>query len=105
VPVGESLVFGGKKGLTPREFIDGLSNTILLVEVPPQKAVIWTKPNDWPVNLESPLEGLVRNDRDWFITAWFDGHVKRLSKANDPAVLRAALTPAGGESIDFEKLK
>jgi hypothetical protein len=105
VPVGDKLLFGGKEGTKLRDIKDGLSNTILLVEVPPQKAVIWTKPDDWQVNIESPLQDLLRNDRDWFIIASCDGSVRRLSKAIDPVVLRAMLTPAGGESIDYDKLK
>jgi hypothetical protein len=105
VPVGEGLVFGGKEGTKYRDIKDGTSNTILVVDVPPEKAVVWTKPEDWEVNLDDPLSGLKREDREWFTAGYADGHVSIHSLKNEPSVIRALLTPNGGETIDHSQLK
>jgi hypothetical protein len=73
--------------------------------VAPQKAVPWSKPEDWHVNLDSPLEGLGVADRNRFVAAWCDGSVRTLLKTIDPKTLRALLTPHGGEIIDQGAIK
>ena len=71
---------------------------MLLVEVEPSKAVVWTKPEDWEVDLKQPRKGLERSDRTSFSAAFADGHCEiiDLSKKDD-AKLRGLLTRAGGE--------
>jgi hypothetical protein len=99
VPVGEGLVFEGREGMRLREIKDGTSNTVLVIEVEPERAVVWTKPEDWEVDMKNPLDGLKRTDRDWFTTAWCDGHVKILSNSIEPDQLRAMLTRDGREVV------
>nr|MBA3481953.1 DUF1559 domain-containing protein [Pirellulales bacterium] len=105
VPTGEGLVFGGREAIRYKDFKDGTSNTIMVVEVVPERAVVWTKPDDWEVDLKDPLRGVKRSDRDWFTTAWCDAHGKILSNSIDADVFRTLLTPAGGEVIEHSDIK
>jgi len=105
VPTGEGLIFGGKEPMKFRDVKDGTSNTILIVEVPPSKAVTWTKPEDWEVDLQDPLSGLVRDDREWFTAGYCDGHASIRSTKNEPSVIRALLTPNGKEVVDHNAVK
>ena len=105
VPVGEGLLFGSKEGKPIKEVIDGTSNTILALEVVPERAVVWTKPADWEVDLTNAMAGLKREDRDGFVAGWCDGHASYMSNANDPALIKKVLTPAGGEDYEVGEFK
>lgn len=105
VPVGEGLLFGGPEGRKYNEIKDGTSATILAVEVVPERAVVWTKPDDWQVDAKDPLAGVRRSDRDYFTTAYCDGHVKIHQNDIASDLFRALLTPAGGEVIDQNQIK
>ena len=59
VPIGEGTVFGGKKEPRFQDILDGTSNTIMIVNVTPDRAVVWTKPEDLAVTEAAPLTGLV----------------------------------------------
>ncbi|MEX2091811.1 MAG: DUF1559 domain-containing protein [Pirellulales bacterium] len=100
VPVGPGTVFDTKDGIAFREITDGSSKTIMIVEVPPENAVIWTKPEDWEVDMAHPLRGLERTDRDYFVGAWCDGSGRAMPTDVKSDVLRANLTRAGGELVD-----
>ena len=65
VPTSEGTVFDRHIGTQFKEINDGTSNTIMLVEVVPERAVVWTKPEDWAVDLDHPWRGVRRDDRDW----------------------------------------
>ncbi len=101
VPVGEKLVFQGSTAATFREITDGTSNTIMLVEVAPERAVVWTQPEDWQVDLKDPWRGVRRKDRKWFTAAYCDGGARILDEKMPAKTLRSLLTPAGGEIIDW----
>lgn len=58
VPVGEGTMFPGGKGTTFKDVPDGMSNTIMAVEVDPEKAVVWTSPEDLPFDPAQPARGL-----------------------------------------------
>ena len=74
VPIGAGTVFDTKEGVMFREITDGTSNTLLIVEVVPERAVEWTKPADWEVDMDHPLTGIERTDRRQFTAAYCDGH-------------------------------
>jgi prepilin-type processing-associated H-X9-DG protein len=96
---GEGLFFDGDKRRTPATITDGLSNTIMVVEVNDDQAVTWTKPDDWQYDKDHPLAGLGSAHPSGFNALFCDGSVRILSKGIDPTVFRALLTIAGGEVI------
>jgi hypothetical protein len=100
VPVGPQTVFYKNEGTKYSEITDGTSGTILLVEVEPKRAVAWTKPEDWEVELEHPRRGVERKDRNQFVAAWCDGSVQYVPTDIDEKKLRALLTRAGRETVD-----
>jgi hypothetical protein len=100
VPTGPETVFFQNAGTSYRDIPDGTSKTILLVEVEPQHAVEWTKPDDWQVDMSHPRQGLEQKDRKRFVAAWCDGSVQTIPTDIDKAKLRAFLTRAGREVVD-----
>ena len=104
-PVGAGLAFEGREGRTFREFRDGSSNTIALVEVTPDRAVAWTQPADWEVKPDDATNGVRRNDRDVFAVGWVDGHVTMLRTEANAQSFYKALTIAGGETIGQDELR
>lgn len=103
VPVAEGTAFGGETGTKISEIKDGTSQTIMTVEVIPELAVIWTKPDDWQVDLGDPLRGVKRNADDGrgqvFTAGWCDGSVRMVATTIDSAAFKALLTIAGGEVV------
>jgi hypothetical protein len=101
VPTGPETVFYKNAGTTYREIPDGTAKTILLIEVEPERAVEWTKPDDWQVDMTHPRQGLEQKDRKRFVAGWCDGHISTISTDVDEAKLRAALTRKGGEDVEL----
>jgi hypothetical protein len=98
-PVGKGTLHEGPQPKMFKDIIDGTSNTIMLVEVPPENAVIWTKPDDWEVDFGDPWKGLRRTDRDWFVAGFWDASVSILDKTIDDQKLSGFITNAGGEIV------
>jgi RNA polymerase sigma factor (sigma-70 family) len=82
----------------PASIPDGTSNTILVVEA--GTPVPWTKPQDVAYAPDRPIRlgGLFPKV---FHAAFADGRVRTLPKDLPAKTLRAAITPAGGEPIDW----
>lgn len=100
---GQGTAFSGEKGPTMPEIRDGSSNTILAVEAGPDKAVIWTKPQDLPFDPANPRPALGQTPANGFQAVFFDGHVQRIGPTVDPATLKAMITPNGGEEVGGSK--
>jgi hypothetical protein len=94
VPVGPQTIFFKNEGTRLSEITDGTSATIAVVEVAPERAVEWTKPADWEVNMQNPLDGVQRTDREGFAAARCDGSVAFYRNDTDAATWRALLTRA-----------
>jgi hypothetical protein len=96
---GPGTIFGAKQGVKIREITDGTSNTVLFVQVPPERAVEWTRPADLDYKPETPLAGLA-SPQNMFLAALCDGSVQRLSLALSDGAMRALATYAGDEPVD-----
>lgn len=99
-PVGPKAVFTGKEeGIQIKDIIDGTSNTIMLVEAAPERAVVWTKPDDLPLDDKDPLKGLLGKGAESFQALFADGSVRVISKNIEKKVLKALFTRNGGEAV------
>jgi hypothetical protein len=101
-PIAAGTVFGGRDGIKYSDMKDGGSNTVMALEVVPERAVVWTKPDDWEIDVANPLNGVKRNDRDGFVAAWGDGHASIITNDVDAKQFLGDLTYAGGEATKGE---
>ncbi|MHB1424212.1 MAG: hypothetical protein ACYC3I_13635 [Gemmataceae bacterium] len=81
-------------------FLDGLSQTILVVEA--GNAVPWTKPQDLPYEADKPLPELGGLFADVFQAAFADGAVRMLTKNYDSFYLRPLITSNDLQAINFD---
>jgi hypothetical protein len=86
----------------PAQFTDGTSNTILVAEA--EKPVEWTKPDDLVYDSKKPLPKLGGLFREGFHIVLADGSTRFIGRKFDENTLRATITPAGGEAIDWSKM-
>ncbi len=99
-PVHESAIFtGGPQGVPIKDIQDGTSNTILLVDVRDEQAVVWTKPEDLNVDLNNPHKGLVGHHDGLIAVLFADGAVLFLPETIEDPTLRALFTRKGGEVV------
>jgi prepilin-type processing-associated H-X9-DG protein len=94
-------MFEGGKGRRLADIKDGLSHTIMLVEANDERAVPWTKPEDWECDPEHPLAGLGDAHPGGFNVAFADGSGSFIRKDIDPKTFYALLTIAGGEPFNL----
>ncbi len=94
---GKGLAFDGTKGLALNDFKDGTSRTIVIVEADDDRAVTWTKPDDWQFDPKHPMAGLGNAHPNSFNVGFADGSVRTITKQMDPKMFHALLTIAGDE--------
>lgn len=96
-PVGEAMMFHSDEPKF-KDVIDGLSNTIMLVEVPEAEAEIWTKPGGKTIDPDKPAEGLGGHFGDNNVLVLFgDGSVKLLDLTKHRDQLHGMFTRNAGE--------
>ncbi|HLW66408.1 MAG TPA: DUF1559 domain-containing protein [Gemmataceae bacterium] len=87
---GKGAAFEGKEGLRlPGDFIDGTSNTILIVEA--GEPVPWTKPDEILFDPDKPVPELRRIFRDGFRVGMADGSRRWIPMDIDEKKLREAI--------------
>ncbi len=82
---------------------DGTSRTIALVEADADRAVEWTKPEDWEFDRAHPTAGLGSLWKDHWYGAWVDGSVRRVRKNEPGDAVGSYFTRAGGESHSLKE--
>jgi hypothetical protein len=96
--VGKGAAFEGKKGMRiPRDFPDGLSNTILVAEA--GRCVPWTKPEDISYDPKKPLPKLGGAIENGFFAVMGDASVRFIKKSVSQKTLHVAITRAGAEVL------
>lgn len=100
--VGKGAAFDGKEGGQIQAFTDGTSMTIMVVEVAAEKAVPWTKPEDWAFDPAKEIDGRDfgrLGGNDFFNALFADGHVEAYISEFDMETLKKMFTRAGGEIV------
>ncbi|MFO0940139.1 MAG: DUF1559 domain-containing protein [Pirellulales bacterium] len=81
-----------------QDITDGLSNTICMIES--KNLVPWTEAKDITADeAEKMITGLA--DGEKILVGLYDGSVRYLDNQTPPEAVRAMLTPAGGEVVNF----
>ncbi len=101
---GEKTIFPGAKGVRIADIRDGMSNTIMTVEVSDSKAVVWTKPDDFAYDGKTPSKGLIGLWPGRFHAGMADGSVRSFPAAIDAKTLNALFTRDGNESVQWQTL-
>lgn len=101
LPVGKDVAFTGgpERRLFPKDFPDGTSNTILLVEADDAHAIPWTKPEDLKIDPKNPQRGIGGHFHDGFLVGMADGSTHFLKKTVSKETLWFAFTIAGGDIL------
>jgi type II secretory pathway pseudopilin PulG len=99
VPVGEGTLFEGTEGKRFADVKDGLSNTLMALEVDPARAVTWTKPEDWEYDPDDALSGLGQAHPGGFEALFGDGSVRFIAKTIDPNVFDKLIRIADGQVV------
>jgi len=102
VPVGDTTIFPPDRGVLIKEVTDGTSKTIMTIEVDPQHAVIWTKPEDLDIDLDDPARGTFNGDLP-AVVGFADGSTHIIRRDIPLKTLRAMLTRNGGEYYDLNQ--
>jgi hypothetical protein len=71
-----------------KQITDGTSNTLSILETDAEHAVIWTKPDDLPVDFKNPLVGLLIWGDQVFLAGRIDGSVQAVEKSIDTQMLQ-----------------
>jgi len=94
----------GLTGSDPREMPESAtdrSNTIIVLEVPTERAVHWMSPEDIsPDELIALLPDAEMSHNGTFLAAYLDGHAEGIDSDIDREVLRSMLTIDGGEAAE-----
>jgi hypothetical protein len=98
---GPQTPFFGTRRFGFANFTDGTSNTFLVVEA--KEAVPWTKPDDLPYQPDKPLPKLGGLFPEGFNAALADASVRWIPRRTSEKTIRAAITPQGGETIQWDE--
>ena len=91
VPVGKGSVFEGAAGIPISEIKDGTSNTVMVLALADEQAVIWTKPEDYSYDIKQPSTGLTSPYPNGRLLLFCDGAVRFITQPLDDELLRRLL--------------
>lgn len=103
VPVGQDMIFGSTIEPKYPSITDGNLNTLISIVVGPDKATIWTKPDDLQVKPDSPIASLGNVPEDFLSGITVGAEPVFFLPDLSPFDFYAMLTPRGGEVVDVAK--
>jgi|GEM_PF-6668612 len=83
-------------GVSIAQVTDGMTYSVMAVEVAPEKAVPWAKPDDYVWDTGKPTEGLGAKDEPYFLAVFGDASSKAISKQESADTLKAAFGRGDG---------
>ena len=99
---GPGTSMEGTTGLRISSFTDGTSNTLLVLESDVDSAVVWTKPQDLPLNLKALRSGFGAIQPEGFQAGFADGSVRLIPSDIAEETLRRIILRNDGEIVgDF----
>src|SRR5271157_1002785 len=101
-PRGKATIFPGSEGIKMQKITDGTSNTIFVVDAGNERAVTWTKPDDWDVDPRLDLKGIFGHHPGGTPFSFADGSVRFIKETVDPKTLEMLITRDGGEVISSD---
>lgn len=99
--VGDDAIFPENGTGRFRDITDGTSNTIMVVEANVDEAVPWTQPTDVDIDRDNPLPQLGHTHQNGFHVLMADGAVKFITHQIDMELLKALITRANKEVVNF----
>lgn len=99
--VGDDRVFKPEGKSQFRSILDGLSNTIMVVEADASQAIEWTKPDAMEIDLDNPIDQMGHIHMGGFHVLMGDGAVVFITHAIELNLFKALMTSDGGEAIEF----
>ena len=102
--VGDGTAYEGKAGLAYKDMTDGTTNTALIVDAGPERAVPWTKPEDLPFDKEDPIRAFGSSEfGNEFLAVMADGRVEAIPYDTAPEQLRNLFLRSDGNRLDLNK--
>ncbi len=98
-PRGKATIFPGAEGIKIPKITDGTSNTIFVVDASNDRAVTWTRPDDWDIDSKLDLKGIFGHHPGGTPFSFADGSVRFIKDSVAPGVLEKLITRDGGEVI------
>jgi hypothetical protein len=95
---GPGAAFAEGKKLRFGDFRDGSTNVIMVVEAGHDRAVVWTKPEDFDHDPDYPIAGLTDLHQGIFLVGFADGAVRFVPQDIPKAVINALFTRSGGDN-------
>ncbi len=87
LPHGRRTAFPGTQEVTPDRLVDGPTRTVAVMEVAEERAVVWTQPVDYKVDLSNPTNSLAI--RGGYLVAFVSGEATKITKSIEPELLAA----------------
>ena len=97
-PLGPDTMLGSGKPTRFRDVTDGTSQTIMVIEAGPERAVPWTKPDDLTIDKDDPV-GSVGAEKNTFQVLFGDGSVHSLSIGIEPSQFNWLIQMRDGNPI------
>ncbi len=104
-PAGEDAVFGGETSHSLGHIVDGTSNTVVLVEVMPERAVPWTAPQDFVYDPDNPLDGILIHPDERWMAGMADGSLQWFRSGASARTILHLFQKSDGHPIPMNELQ